>query len=114
MKGFHWRSQSLARRLAITYLLTTPLIVIALSVTVYLSTAFYLNEQLDTELASQADFYAAYAANLASDERALTGLAKVSPRELAAPESTCEASRPTNSRKPPKLSLKGELITASK
>ncbi len=66
---------SLAWQLATTYLLTTLLIVIALSVAVYFFTAFYLGERLETELTAQADFYAAYAANLAPDERVLVGLA---------------------------------------
>jgi signal transduction histidine kinase len=69
------RRQSLAWRLTVTYLSTTLLIVIALSVAVYFFTAFYLNERLETELNTQADFYAAYAANLAPDERSLSGLA---------------------------------------
>lgn len=69
------RRQSLARRLTTTYLLTTLFIVVVLSVTVYLSTALYLDDRLDTELTVQADFYATYAANLASDERVLSGLA---------------------------------------
>jgi len=69
-----WR-QSLAWRLTTTYLLTTLLIVLALSVAVYFLTAFYLDERLEAELTAQADFYAAYAAQLASDERALAGLA---------------------------------------
>ncbi len=69
------RRQSLARRLATTYLLTMLIIVIALGAIVYTSTAFYLNDRLNAELAAQADFYATYAANLASDERVLVGLA---------------------------------------
>jgi signal transduction histidine kinase len=44
-------------------------------VAVYFSTAFYLDERLETELTAQADFYATYAANLAPDERTLAGLA---------------------------------------
>jgi signal transduction histidine kinase len=67
--------RSLAWRLATTYLLTTLLIVLALSTAVYLFTAFYLDERLETELTAQADFYATYAANLAPDERTLAGLA---------------------------------------
>ncbi len=69
-----WR-QSLAWRLTTTYLLTALLIVLALSVAVYLSTAFYLDERLEAELTAQADFYAAYAAQLPLDERTLAGLA---------------------------------------
>lgn len=69
------KRRSLAWRLATTYLLTTLSIVLALSAVVYLSTAFYLDERLEAELTAQADFYAAYAANLASDERTLAGLA---------------------------------------
>jgi signal transduction histidine kinase len=69
-----WR-QSLAWRLATTYLLTTLLIVLALSVAVYFFTAFYLDERLEAELSAQADFYATYAAQLAPDERTLAGLA---------------------------------------
>jgi len=69
-----WR-RSLTWRLAMAYLLTTLSILIGLSVGVYSFTAFYLDERLETELSAQADFYAAYAASLASDERALVGLA---------------------------------------
>ena len=69
-----WR-QSLAWRLATTYLLTTLLIVLALSVAVYFFTAFYLDERLEAELTAQADFYATYTAHLAPDERTLAGLA---------------------------------------
>jgi signal transduction histidine kinase len=69
------RRWGLAWRLATTYLLTTLLVVIVLSVAVYLFTAFYLDEDLDRELAAQADFYATYAASLAANERTLIGLA---------------------------------------
>ncbi|MDH4138461.1 MAG: HAMP domain-containing protein, partial [Anaerolineae bacterium] len=69
-----WR-QSLAWRLATTYLLTTLLIVLALSAAVYFFTAFYLDERLEAELTTQADFYATYTAQLAPDERTLAGLA---------------------------------------
>jgi signal transduction histidine kinase len=69
------RRQSLAWRLTTTYLVTTLLIVVILSVTVYVSTALYLDDRLDTELNVQADFYATYAADLASDGRLLGGLA---------------------------------------
>jgi signal transduction histidine kinase len=69
------RRQSLAWRLTTTYLLTTLLIVLALSVAVYFFTAFYLDERLEAELTAQAAFYTAYAANLAPDERTLAGLA---------------------------------------
>jgi signal transduction histidine kinase len=61
--------------LTITYLLTTLLVVLALSVAVYLFTAFYLDERLEAELTAQAEFYATYAAQLAPDERTLAGLA---------------------------------------
>jgi signal transduction histidine kinase len=44
-------------------------------VAVYLFTAFYLDERLEVELTAQADFYAAYAAQLASNESMLAGLA---------------------------------------
>ncbi|MCP4539121.1 MAG: HAMP domain-containing histidine kinase [Chloroflexi bacterium] len=69
------RRQSLARRLTMTYLLTMWIIVIGLGTTVYAATTFYLDDRLNAELAAQADFYAAYAANLAADERVLAGLA---------------------------------------
>ena len=69
------RRQSLAQRLGTAYLLTTLVILIGLSAAVYFSTAYYLDERLEEELAAQADFYAAYAASLAPDERALAGLA---------------------------------------
>jgi signal transduction histidine kinase len=69
------RRWGLAWRLATTYLLTTLFTVIALSVAVYFFTAFYLDGRLEAELSAQADFYAAYAAYLAPDERSLAGLA---------------------------------------
>ena len=69
------RRQSLAWRLGTAYLLTTLVILIGLSAAVYFSTAYYLDERLEAELAGQADFHAAYAASLAPDERALAGLA---------------------------------------
>jgi hypothetical protein len=59
--GFPFRAtRGLAWRLATTYLLTTSFTVFILSVAVYLATFAYLNERLDAELISQADFYAAY------------------------------------------------------
>ncbi len=66
---------SLAQRLTATYLLTTLLVLIGLSVAIYFSTSFYLDQRLETELNAQADFYAAYAASLAPDERSLASLA---------------------------------------
>jgi signal transduction histidine kinase len=74
--GFLFRGpRGLAWRLAATYLLTTAVTVLMLSVAVYFAAAVYLNERLEAELTSQADFYAAYAANLAPDEATLVGLA---------------------------------------
>jgi signal transduction histidine kinase len=73
--GFLPTRRSLAWRLTTTYLLTTLLVVLALSVAVYLFTAFYVNERLEAELTAQADFYATYAAHLAPDESTLAGLA---------------------------------------
>jgi signal transduction histidine kinase len=70
-----WARYSLAWRLAATYILATLFIVLILSAAVYLATALYLDERLKTELTSQADFYAAYAANVAPNEPALAGLA---------------------------------------
>ncbi|MDY7040154.1 MAG: HAMP domain-containing sensor histidine kinase [Chloroflexota bacterium] len=72
-----WASgrRSLARRLTVAYLVTTLLIVTGLGAIVYLSTAFYLDEQLEEELATQANFYATYASDLAADESMLSGLA---------------------------------------
>lgn len=67
--------QSLAWRLGMTYLLTTLLILIGLSAAIYFFTDVYLDRQLETELAAQADFYATYAASLVPDERSLAGLA---------------------------------------
>jgi signal transduction histidine kinase len=69
------RQPSLAQRLTTTYLLTTLLVLIVLGVIVYFSTSFYLDQRLETELDAQADFYAAYAASLAADERTLSSLA---------------------------------------
>jgi signal transduction histidine kinase len=73
--GFPFGRRSLAQRLSTTYLLTTLLVLIALSVVVYFSTAFYLDRRLEDELDTQTDFYAAYAASLAADEEALSTLA---------------------------------------
>jgi signal transduction histidine kinase len=67
---------SLARRLATSYLLTTSLILVGLSIAIYSFTAVYVEQRVEAELAAQADFYAAYAAALAPDERALTSLAR--------------------------------------
>jgi signal transduction histidine kinase len=67
--------QSLTWRLAASYLLAISLILMALSVAIYLFTAIYLDGRLEAELRAQADFYAAYAAIVALDERALTALA---------------------------------------
>jgi signal transduction histidine kinase len=67
--------RSLAWRLTMTYLLSTLPVVLALGAATYFTTSYYLDEQMETELAAQADFYAAYAAQLASDERMLTGAA---------------------------------------
>jgi signal transduction histidine kinase len=69
------RRSSLARRLATTYLLTTLLVLIILSTVVYFSTSVYLDRQLEEELDTQADFYVAYAASLATNEQALASLA---------------------------------------
>ena len=69
------RRHSLAWRLGTTYLLAALLIVLVLSGAVYFVTTFYIEQRLETELASQADFYAAYAASLSPDERTLVGLA---------------------------------------
>lgn len=71
---FRWQ-RGLAWRLAVAYLLTTLFILIGLSAVIYFFTAFYLDDRLEAELADQADFYAAYAASLAPDERTLAGLA---------------------------------------
>jgi signal transduction histidine kinase len=67
--------RSLAWQLAATYLLTTLLILAGLSLALYFSTAFYLDDRLEKELATQAGFYAAYTASLAPDESLLAGLA---------------------------------------
>jgi signal transduction histidine kinase len=67
--------RSLAGRLATTYLLTTLLVLIVLGGVVYFSTSFYLDRRLETELDTQTDFYAVYAASLAADERMLSSLA---------------------------------------
>ena len=69
------RRGSLARRLTGTYLLMTLLVLVALSAAVYLVSALYLERRLEQEVSAQADFYASYAARLASDENALAGLA---------------------------------------
>lgn len=84
--GGRRRWRSLTWRLAATYSLTTLLIVTALGLSVHGATAYYLNERLESELEAQADFHAAYAAQLARDE---TTLATVAPTivGLFAPQS---------------------------
>ena len=66
---------SLAWRLTATYLLSTLLVVLVLGAATYLSTSLYLEGQIEAELAAQVDFYATYAAQLATDEPSLAGLA---------------------------------------
>lgn len=79
MEMGNWRlaigGRSLAWRLTTTFLLTTLLIVLTLSAAIYLSSALYLDKRLEAELTAQADFYAAYIAQLALDEKTLAGLA---------------------------------------
>jgi signal transduction histidine kinase len=67
--------RSLAWRLTAVYLLVTLLVLIGLGLAVYFFTAFYLDEQLDADLAAQAEFYAAYVAHLSPDEDTLVSLA---------------------------------------
>ena len=84
--GERRRWRSLTWRLAAAYSLTTLLIVAALGFCVHWLTAYYLQEQLDSELEAQASFYAAYALQLAPDA---TTLAAASPTivNLFAPQS---------------------------
>lgn len=84
--GERRRWRSLTWRLAAAYSLTTLLIVAALGFGVHWLTAYYLNERLDSELEAQADFYVAYAVQLAPDA---TTLAAVGPTivSLFAPQS---------------------------
>jgi signal transduction histidine kinase len=67
--------RSLAWRLTAVYLLTTLFVLIGLGLAIYFSTAFYLDERLDADLAAQAEFYAAYVAHLSPDEDVLASLA---------------------------------------
>jgi signal transduction histidine kinase len=85
-EGGRRRWRSLTWRLAAAYSLTTLLIVTALGISVHAATAYYLNDRLESELEAQADFHAAYAAQLARDE---TTLATVAPTivGLFAPQS---------------------------
>jgi signal transduction histidine kinase len=69
------RRDSLARRLVLTYALSTLGVLVALSLAVYLATARYLRVRLTRELEAQAEFHALYAARLAPGEAALAGLA---------------------------------------
>jgi signal transduction histidine kinase len=68
-----WRS--LTWRLAAAYSAVTLLTVAALGVAVHSLAAYYLYERLDSELEAQADFHAAYAAQLARDQTALAAVA---------------------------------------
>jgi signal transduction histidine kinase len=68
-----WRS--LSWRLAAAYSIITLLIVTTLGVAVHSLAAYYLYGRLDSELEAQADFHAAYAAQLARDERTLAAVA---------------------------------------
>ncbi len=84
--GERRRWRSLTWRLATAYSLTTLLMVAVLGFGVHGLTAYYLNERLESELEAQADFYAAYAVQLAPDA---TTLAAVGPTivSLFAPQS---------------------------
>jgi signal transduction histidine kinase len=86
VNGGRRRWRSLTWRLAAAYSLTTLLMVAALGFGVHGLTAYYLNERLESELEAQADFYAAYALQLAPDS---TTLAAVGPTivSLFAPQS---------------------------
>jgi signal transduction histidine kinase len=68
-----WRS--LTWQLAAAYSLGALLIVATLGIAVHSLTAYYLFERLDSELEAQADFHAAYAAQLARDETTLAAVA---------------------------------------
>jgi signal transduction histidine kinase len=85
-EGQRRRWRSLTWRLAAAYSLTTLLIVAALGFCVHWLTAYYLYQRLAVELEAQADFYAAYAVQLAPDA---TTLAAASPTivSLFAPQS---------------------------
>jgi signal transduction histidine kinase len=67
--------RNLAWRLAAAYLVTTLSVLVGLGLAIYFFTAFYLDEQLDADLAAQAGFYAAYVAHLSPDGDALASLA---------------------------------------
>jgi signal transduction histidine kinase len=67
--------RSLTWRLATLYLLTTLSILLALGAALYLLTRYYVYQRLEAELVAQADFYAAYAAQLAGNEGELAVLA---------------------------------------
>jgi signal transduction histidine kinase len=75
--------RSLAWRLTVTYLVSTLCVVLTLGAATYLSIALYLDAQIERELGAQADFYAAYTAQLASDESTLAGLAPTVARLFA-------------------------------
>lgn len=68
-----WRS--LTWRLAAAYSVITLLVVTALGIAVHSLTAYYLYGRMDSELEAQADFHAAYAAQLARDETTLAAVA---------------------------------------
>ena len=65
----------LAGRMALVYGLTSLIVVTLLGGGVYWLSARYLTDQAEQNVAALADFYAAYAASLAPDERALASLA---------------------------------------
>jgi signal transduction histidine kinase len=63
--------------------LTTLTIVLVLGATVYLLTRYYVLERLEADLTTQAGFYAAYGAQLASSEEELAALAPTLVRHFA-------------------------------
>jgi signal transduction histidine kinase len=67
--------RSLAWRLTTIYLVTTLFVLVGMSLVIYFFTAFYLDEQLDADLAAQAEFYATYVGHLSPGEDALVSLA---------------------------------------
>jgi signal transduction histidine kinase len=75
MKAPSLLRRSLATRLALIFGLLSAVVVITMGLAIYFVTARFVQDQIEAELASLADFYAAYTAASAPDQDSLASLA---------------------------------------
>jgi signal transduction histidine kinase len=75
MKGPFLLRRSLAMRLALVFGLLSAVVVITMGLAIYLVTARFMKDRIEADLASLAEFYAAYTATSAPDADSLAALA---------------------------------------